>query len=125
MSINYKKVLEKAQENKENISKFLRDIIAIPSESSREKEVILRIEEEMKKVGFDKVRIDPMGNILGYMGNGKHLIAMDAHIDTVKVGDPKLWKYDPFKGYEDEEIIIGRGASDQKGGMASMVYAVK
>jgi len=125
MSVNYKKVLEKAKEYKANMSKFLRDIIAIPSESSREKDVILRIKEEMTKVGFDKIKIDPMGNILGYIGNGKHLIAMDAHIDTVKVGDPKLWKYDPYKGYEDEEIIVGRGASDQKGGMASMVYAGK
>ena len=125
MSFNYKKVLEKAKEYKPNISKFLRDMIAIPSESSNEKDVILRIKEEMEKVGFDKVEIDPMGNILGYIGNGTHLIAMDAHIDTVKVGDPELWKHDPFKGYEDEEIIAGRGASDQKGGMASMVYAGK
>ncbi|MDX1357377.1 MAG: YgeY family selenium metabolism-linked hydrolase, partial [Clostridia bacterium] len=63
--------------------------------------------------------------ILGYIGNGPVLIAMDAHIDTVGVGDRKLWNYDPFIGYEDDEIIIGRGASDQEGGMASMVYAGK
>jgi len=37
----------------------------------------------------------------------------------------KLWKYDPCKGHEDEEIILGRGASDQEGGMASLVYAGK
>jgi putative selenium metabolism hydrolase len=50
---------------------------------------------------------------------------MDAHIDTVGVGDESLWDYDPFEGYEDDEIIVGRGASDQEGGMASMVYAGK
>ncbi|CAH2213751.1 YgeY family selenium metabolism-linked hydrolase [Tepidibacter aestuarii] len=125
MNIQFNKVLEKAQEYKDNISKFLRDMIAIPSESCREKEVILRIKEEMEKVGFDKVEIDPMGNILGYIGHGKHIIAMDAHIDTVGVGDSSLWEYEPYKGYEDDEIIIGRGASDQEGGMASMVYAGK
>ena len=125
MSLNYKKVLEKAKEYKPNISKFLRNMIAIPSESSNEKDVILRIKEEMEKVGFDKVEIDPMGNILGYIGHGKHLIAMDAHVDTAGVGEAKLWKYDPFKGYEDEEIIVGRGSSDQEGGMASLVYAGK
>ena len=125
MEFNYKKVLEKAKEYKPNISKFLRDMIAIPSESCNEKDVILRIKEEMGKVGFDKVEIDPMGNILGYIGHGKHLIAMDAHIDTVGVGEAKLWKYDPCKGHEDEEIILGRGASDQEGGMASLVYAGK
>ncbi|MBN2882439.1 MAG: YgeY family selenium metabolism-linked hydrolase, partial [Clostridia bacterium] len=83
------------------------------------------IKEEMEKVGFDRVEIDPMGNILGYIGHGKHLIAMDAHIDTVGIGDRKLWDYDPYEGYEDDAVIIGRGGSDQEGGMASMVYAGK
>ena len=27
--------------------------------------------EEMRKLGFDKVEIDPMGNVLGYMGTGE------------------------------------------------------
>ena len=52
------------------MTKFLRELIAIPGESCGEEKVIKRIEREMKAVGFDKVEIDPMGNILGYMGNG-------------------------------------------------------
>jgi len=125
MNIDFKKVIKEAEYYKEDITKFLRDMIAIPSKSGQEKEVILRIKEEMQKVGFDKVQIDPMGNILGYIGQGQHLIAMDGHVDTVGIGESKLWKYDPYEGYEDEEVIIGRGASDQKGGIASMVYAGK
>ena len=77
------KIIELAKKYEPEISKFLRDMIAIPSESCQEEKVVLRIKEEMEKVGFDKVEIDPMGNILGYIGHGKHLIAMDAHIDTV------------------------------------------
>jgi putative selenium metabolism hydrolase len=107
------------------MSKFLREMIAIPSERCDEEKIILRIKEEMEKVGFDRVDIDPMGNILGYVGTGKTLIAMDAHIDTVGVGNPDNWEYDPYEGYEDESIIVGRGASDQEGGMAAMVYAGK
>ena len=125
MNIDFKKVYEKAEEYKPAISRFLRDMIAIPSESRQEAKVIQRIKEEMETVGFDRVDIDPMGNILGYIGNGHHLIAMDAHVDTVGVGDPDQWEYDPYKGYEDDEIIVGRGASDQEGGMAAMVYAGK
>jgi putative selenium metabolism hydrolase len=79
----------------------------------------------METVGFDRVEIDPMGNVLGYIGTGRHLIAMDAHIDNVGVGNPENWKFDPFKGFEDDEVIGGRGASDQTGGMASLVYAGK
>ncbi len=125
MQKDFAKVLELAQKYQPEMSRFLRDLIAIPSESCQEEKVVLRIKEEMEKVGFDKVEIDPMGNILGYIGHGKHLIAMDAHIDTVGVGNPELWQYDPYQGYEDDEIIIGRGATDQTGGMASMVYAGK
>ncbi|MGD8521658.1 MAG: YgeY family selenium metabolism-linked hydrolase [Desulfobacterales bacterium] len=125
MKVDFKGVLEKAEAYKPEISKFLRDMIAIPSESRQEADVIQRIKQEMETVGFDRVDIDPMGNILGYIGSGKHLIAMDAHIDTVGVGDRSQWEYDPYEGYEDEEIIVGRGASDQEGGMAAMVYAGK
>jgi putative selenium metabolism hydrolase len=125
MKIDFEKIKEEAETYKPAISRFLRDMIAIPSESRQEADVIQRIKQEMESVGFDRVDVDPMGNVLGYIGSGKNLIAMDAHIDTVGVGDPEQWEYDPFKGYEDDEIIIGRGASDQEGGMASMVYAGK
>ena len=125
LKLEFEKILELAKKYEPDISNFLRDMIAIPSESCQEEKVILRIKEEMEKVGFDKVEIDPMGNILGYIGHGQHIIAMDAHIDTVGVGNPENWQYDPYQGYEDDEIIIGRGASDQEGGMASMVYAGK
>jgi len=121
----YKKILELAEKYKPDMSRFLRDMIAIPSESCHEEKLIQRIKHEMEKVGFDRVEIDPMGNILGYIGHGKHLIAMDAHIDTVGIGNIDNWEYDPYEGYEDDEIILGRGASDQEGGMAAMVYAGK
>lgn len=125
MKVPFEQVLEKAQSYKKDMVKFLRDMIRIPSESCEEKDVILRIKEEMEKVGFDKVIIDPMGNILGYVGHGKHLIGMDAHIDTVGIGEIKNWTFDPYEGFEDDVHIGGRGASDQEGGMASMVYAAK
>lgn len=118
-------ILSLANKYKEDMTRFLRDMIAIPSESCDEKRVVLRIKEEMEKVGFDKVEIDPMGNVLGYIGHGKHIIAMDAHIDTVGIGDINNWTHDPYEGYENDKVIYGRGGSDQEGGMASMVYAGK
>jgi putative selenium metabolism hydrolase len=125
MKPDFKSVMARAEEYKKDISAFLRDLIAIPGESGQEEKRIARIKVEMEKSGFDQVEIDPMGNILGYLGRGKHLLAMDAHIDTVGTGDPHLWDCDPFQGYEDEELIVGRGASDQLGGMASLVYGAR
>lgn len=123
--LDFEQILQAAEGYKPQMSKLLRELIAIPSESTKEKEVVLRIKGEMEAVGFDRVDIDPMGNIMGYLGHGKHLIAMDAHIDTVGIGNINNWKYDPYQGFEDDEIILGRGASDQTGGMVSMVYAGK
>ena len=68
MSIDFRKVLEKSEEYRPRMSAFLRDMIAIPSESCQEERVIQRIRQEMETVGFDRVEIDRMGNVLGYLG---------------------------------------------------------
>jgi putative selenium metabolism hydrolase len=125
IKIPFDDILKKAQAYEKDMTKFLRDMVRIPSESCDEKKVIERIKEEMIKVGFDSVKVDPMGNLFGQVGHGKHIIAMDGHIDTVGIGEIKNWTFDPYEGYEDEETIGGRGTSDQEGGMASMVYAGK
>ena len=114
-----------AQALEADIVGFLRDLIAIPAESSQEGPVIQRIKQEMVKVGFDEVRIDPMGNILGRIGSGSKVIMMDSHTDTVGVGDPKEWAWDPYKGKVEDGFVWGRGTCDQRAGMASMVYAGK
>jgi putative selenium metabolism hydrolase len=114
-----------AQSYEADIVAFLRDLIAIPAESSHEGPVIQRIRQEMEKAGFDEIRIDGMGNILGRIGSGKTVIMMDSHTDTVGVGDPKEWAWDPYKGKVEDGYVYGRGAGDQRAGMACMVYAAK
>ncbi|HNW87059.1 MAG TPA: YgeY family selenium metabolism-linked hydrolase [Candidatus Limiplasma sp.] len=123
--MEFDKVKAAAQGYEKNMTAFLRDLIAIPGESCGEEGVIRRIEKEMKDVGFDQVQIDPMGNILGTMGSGEKLIAFDAHIDTVGIGNRDNWKFDPYQGYENDTEIGGRGASDQLGGIVSAVYGAK
>lgn len=107
------------------MTKFLRDLIAIPSESCQEEGVIKRTIEEMKMLGFDKAEIDGQGNALGWMGTGKRIIAFDGHIDTVGIGNIDNWKFDPYKGFESETEIGGRGGSDQEGGVVAAVYGAK
>lgn len=123
--MDFNKIKEVAQSYEKDMTKFLRDLVKLPAESCEEKEVVLRIKQEMEKVGFDKVEIDPMGNILGYMGTGKTLVAYDAHIDTVGIGEISNWTFDPYEGYENDTEIGGRGTSDQLGGIVSAVYGAK
>ena len=124
-SLDFAAIKKAAEAYKADMTKFLRDIIRFPGESSGEKATAARIVAEMKKLGFDKAGIDKMGNTIGYMGKGKTLIAFDAHIDTVGVGNKDNWKFDPFEGYENDTEIGGRGASDQLGGIVSAVYGAK
>ena len=123
--MDFKSIKGQAEKYESSMTKFLRDLIAIPGESCGEKDVINRIAQEMEMLGFDKVEIDGMGNILGYMGNGETLIGYDAHIDTVGLGELSNWNFDPYKGYENDEEIGGRGASDQLGGIVSATYGAK
>ena len=123
--MDFNAVKKAAEGCKADMTKFLRDLVAIPGESCGEEGVVKRIAQEMEKVGFDKVEIDPMGNVLGYMGGGRTLIGYDAHIDTVGLGELSNWKCDPYEGYENDTEIGGRGTSDQLGGIVSAVYGAK
>ena len=125
MNLDYAKIKEAAKNYEKDMTKFLRDIVKFPGESCDEKAHIDRIAEEMTKLGFDKVDIDPMGNVLGYMGTGETLIGFDAHIDTVGIGNKNNWNFDPYEGYENDTEIGGRGVSDQCGGIVSAVYGAK
>ncbi len=118
-------IMAQAEKHRAGMLRFLRDLIAIPSESCHERDIILRIQAEMEAAGFDEVRIDAMGNIRGRIGTGKHVIAMDAHVDTVGVGDAGSWKWDPFQGKLEDGVVYGRGASDQEAGMASLVCGAR
>jgi putative selenium metabolism hydrolase len=120
MNLNYR---EEATALRDGLTGFMQDIVRIPSLSSREGAVIQRIREEMERLGYDEVTVDPMGNLLGRIGSGPRVIALDGHVDVVDIGDPSLWDRDPYSGDIEDGILYGRGASDMKGGVASSVYA--
>jgi len=125
MNVDFGAIKAAAEGYKADMSKFLRDMIAIPSESCDEEKVVKRIAAEMEKLGYDKVEIDGLGNVIGWMGEGDKIIAIDSHIDTVGIGNINNWTNDPYTGFETDEVIYGRGGSDQEGGMASATYGVK
>ena len=117
-------VQEKIYNQREVITDFMREICAIPSMNSQLKDVGERIADEMRKLHFDEVRFDKMGNIMGRIGNGKKVIVFDSHIDTVGVGDPHEWQWDPFEGKVADGILFARGACDEKGSTPGMIYGM-
>lgn len=124
--MDHRAIVAAAKKYESAMVKFLRDLTAIEGYSGGERKVIDRIRQEVTKLRTaDKVWVDGLGNLLVRVGNGPRLIAMDAHIDTVGVGNPKEWKHDPFKGKVADGKVWGRGAGDQRGAVPAMVYATK
>lgn len=112
------------ESRRERIVAFLREICAIPSMDSQIGPVGERVAAEMRALGFDEVRFDVMGNILGRVGHGPTTIVYDSHIDTVGVGDPAAWRWDPFEGKVEDGVLFARGACDEKGSTPGMIYGM-
>jgi acetylornithine deacetylase/succinyl-diaminopimelate desuccinylase-like protein len=109
----------------EAMANFLQDLVRIPSLSTQEEAVAIRIAQEMRRVGFDEVRTDRIGNVIGRVGSGQGpKLLFDGHMDVVNVGDPARWRHPPYGAVIEDGILYGRGACDMKGGLAAMVYAV-
>ncbi|MCP4583628.1 MAG: YgeY family selenium metabolism-linked hydrolase [candidate division Zixibacteria bacterium] len=118
-------IMQKAEEYRDYSANVLSSLIKIPSVSGNEEKIVRFLEKEFKKCGADDVQIDDFGNIIARLGNTGTVVAYDAHIDTVDIGEEKQWDTDPFSGEIKDEKVYGRGASDQKAGMASMLTALK
>ncbi len=118
------KLQEKIQSQHDQIIRFMREICAIPSMDSNIEAVGKRIAAEMNALQFDEVRFDKMGNIMGRIGSGEKVIVFDSHIDTVGIGDPHEWQWDPFEGKVEDGVLYARGACDEKNSTPGMVYGL-
>lgn len=101
----------------ENLSK----LVKIKSLSTQEKEVQLELKRQMEEAGFDEVWIDGLGNVIGRIGNGSKILAIDGHMDTVDNGNMSNWDFDPLGGEIKDGFVHGRGTVDQEGGPAAFV----
>ncbi len=118
-------VLEKAKEEQQYVVSLLQHLIQIPSMSRQEGEIAKFVESELQAIGIEGVGLDSMGSVVARCGNGAKVIVYDSHLDTVGIGNPLVWKFDPFSGRIDGGRIFGRGASDDKGCAACMIGALK
>lgn len=116
-------IKELAEKYRDYTAENLSKLVKTKSYSSKEEDVCRLIVKLCEEAGFDEVRIDGLGSVIGRVGNGPKKLAFDAHIDTVEVGNLKNWSFDPFSGEIKDGKVWGRGASDQKGGAASMITA--
>ncbi|HBI74052.1 MAG TPA: YgeY family selenium metabolism-linked hydrolase [Lachnospiraceae bacterium] len=107
------------------VVELCRKLIREQSYSGEEKGVAEILGDNMKAMGFDEVKMDRYGSIVGCIKGKKpgKKILFDGHIDTVPVTDPAKWIHPPFEAEIVDGKIYGRGSSDMKGAVAAMTCA--
>jgi len=121
----YQKINELAEKYSNYTAENLSKLVKIKSLSLGEKDVQLELKRQMEEAGFDEVRIDGLGNVIGRIGNGKKILAIDGHMDTVDLGNLDNWDFDPLGGEIKDGFVHGRGTVDQEGGPAAFVTSGK
>ncbi|MGB5531405.1 MAG: YgeY family selenium metabolism-linked hydrolase [Ignavibacteriaceae bacterium] len=120
-----KTILNKAEEYSNYTANNLSKLIKIKSLSGEEEGVAKALKQMMEEAGFDETKIDGLGNVIGKIGKGKKIIAIDGHIDTVDLGNLDAWEFDPLGGEIKNGFVLGRGAADQTGGPVAAITAGK
>jgi putative selenium metabolism hydrolase len=108
---------------KNDLLSFAQGLVRIKSYSGQEGELARFIASGMETLGFDQVKIDRYGNVVGRLGDGERIILFDSHMDTVSVTDEAEWQLPPFSGEIQDGCLWGRGSVDMKASLAASIYA--
>jgi putative selenium metabolism hydrolase len=119
----YLKINKLSERYRDYTASNLSKLVQIKSLSTQEKNVQTELKRQMEEAGFDEVKIDGLGNVIGRIGKGKRILAIDGHMDTVDIGNIGNWSFDPLGGEIRNGFVYGRGSVDQKGGPAAFVTA--
>ena len=109
-----------------------RDLVRIKSINppGLEKEAADFTAEKLIELGLtvDKYEVYPgRPNVVGRLKgtSGTPILMMNCHLDVVPPGNKDSWSFEPFGGEVKNGRLYGRGASDTKGAIASVICAVK
>ncbi len=121
MSTTFSKILELSEKYRDYTAQNLSRLVRIKSLSGKEEKVQRELKRQMEEAGFDEIKTDGLGNVIGRIGQGRKILAIDGHMDTVDMGQLSNWDFDPLGGDIHDGYVHGRGTVDQKGGVASFV----
>ena len=81
----------------------------------------------LKDFGFEIKIVEKSGvsNLIATYGTKSPRIAFVGHTDVVPIGQIDRWNSNPFELHEKNGELFGRGTSDMKGSIASMLIAIK
>ena len=93
---------------------FLEELVRCASPSGAEREVCALLVSRLASLGWDRVELDAVGNVVASRGEGPREVLLLGHVDTVPGGPPVRWE---------GETLWGRGAVDAKGAFGAFAVA--
>jgi acetylornithine deacetylase len=147
MNQKEKLIVETVDQLTDDILDFTCRLVSEPSTLGNEASVVNVMEEELKGLSFNPIKIpidpDALADHPGFAEvpwsyeNKKNIVAIreavaqggrsilfNGHLDVVSPEPVTLWDCDPFSPEVQDGWLYGRGAGDMKSGVAAMVYAV-
>jgi acetylornithine deacetylase len=139
-------VAETLAVDRERLVADLTALVRIPSVTGSEEAVAdwaaaalreLGLRVEVVKPSLEAIRADPdwpgeemprtdLPVVIGRAGRGGgRRLVLSGHLDVVPPGDPATWTADPWGAEIRDDELYGRGACDMKGGVASILAAVR
>jgi succinyl-diaminopimelate desuccinylase len=111
----------------DRLVKILSDLIAIPSPYPPSDSVAIcaYAADLLRKAGYSvevASRKKGIDNVVARLGKGRPVIAFNAHVDTVGVGERANWNTDPFTPVVKDGHVFGLGAGNCKGSMAVQLW---
>ncbi|MBW8383758.1 MAG: ArgE/DapE family deacylase [Youngiibacter sp.] len=124
-------IVDTAKEREQELIKLTSDLIRIKSENptGTQREVVDFVKSYLSDAGIEheEVSVNPeYPCILAKVGSDEGFsIILNGHVDVVPAGDLSRWNYDPYCGTVTDKLILGRGTSDMKAGVAGILFAMK
>lgn len=115
---------------KNEIIRFLQDLIRAESYNppGNEAKVAKVIADKLQEVGIEYQIIESAprrANIIFTADfGGSKTVLFNGHMDVVPPGDLSKWEHDPLSAALVDGRVYGRGATDMKGGLASMIMSI-
>lgn len=103
-----------------------RRLIQAPSVTPTDAGALDVLSEALEALGFDctRFKFEEVDNLYARLGKAAPVFCFAGHTDVVPPGDETAWTRGPFQAEIADDVLWGRGASDMKGAIASMVAGV-
>ena len=116
-------------DGREDLVQLCSDLVKIPSENppGDMEEIASFVKGWLEARGLKVEVYEPERgkvSLISKIGEAdKPALILNGHMDVVPAGDPKRWDFPPYCGEVKGGKVLGRGATDMKGGLTSIIVA--